>query len=113
MSFFNDLVDKVGNAIGVDLHAKLAEQLQSLLQPDTIQQLVAKADEAGLGDKVRSWIGKGDNVPVTAEEVQQIVGNQEVQQLAQKTGLPIDTLLTALAHFLPAAVDKKTPEGEA
>ncbi|NHN87776.1 DUF937 domain-containing protein [Acetobacter sp. LMG 1627] len=113
MGFFDSLVDKVGNAIGMDLHAKLGEQLQTLLQPDTIQAIVSKADEAGLGDKVRSWVGKGENLPVTPDEIRNILGNSEVQQLVAKTGLPADTLLPALAHFLPAAIDKKTPEGEA
>lgn len=113
MSIISSLVDKVGGAIGVDLHAKLNEQLQSALDAGAIQQLVDKADESGLGDKVRSWIGKGDNLPVSVDEIRNILGNTEVQNLVARTGLPADTLLPALAHFLPAAVDKKTPDGTA
>ncbi|MFT8897318.1 MAG: YidB family protein [Acetobacter sp.] len=113
MSVFDNLVDKVSSALGVDLHEKLSGQIQTLLQPEMIQNIVAKADEAGLGDKVRSWIGKGDNLPVTPDEIRQILGNSEVQALVSRTGLPAETLLPALSHFLPQAVDKKTPEGEA
>ncbi|NHO33226.1 YidB family protein [Acetobacter fallax] len=113
MSILGNLVDKIGSSLGIDLHAKMNEQLQSLLDPATIQQIVAKADDAGLGDKVRSWIGKGDNLPVSPDEIKQILGNSEVQNLVARTGLPADSLLPALAHFLPDAVDKKTPEGTA
>ncbi|MCH4092689.1 YidB family protein [Acetobacter sp.] len=113
MSIFDNLVGKVSSALGVDLHEKLAEQIQSLLQPEMIQTLVAKADEAGLGDKVRSWIGKGDNLPVSPDEIRNILGSAQVQALVSKTGLPAETLLPALSHFLPQAVDQKTPEGEA
>ncbi|NHN83510.1 DUF937 domain-containing protein [Acetobacter musti] len=113
MSLIGNLVDKIGNTLGIDLHAKLNEQLHTMLDPSNIQQIVAKADEAGLGDKVRSWIGKGDNLPVSPDEIRQILGNSEVQTLVARTGLPADTLLPALAHFLPDAVDKKTPEGTA
>ncbi|GBR01418.1 YidB family protein [Acetobacter oeni] len=113
MSILGNMVDKIGNAIGIDLHSKLNEQVASLLDPARIQQIVSKADEAGLGDKVRSWIGKGDNLPVSPDEIKQILGNSEVQNLVSRTGLPAETLLPALAHFLPDAVDKKTPEGTA
>lgn len=113
MSVFDNLVGKVSSALGVDLHEKLGEQIQSLLQPAMIQTIVSKADEAGLGDKVRSWIGNGENLPVSPDEIRQILGNSEVQALVSRTGLPAETLLPALTHFLPQAVDKKTPEGEA
>lgn len=111
MSFLDGLVDKVGNALGVDLHGKLHEQLQNLLDPAAIQGIVTKADEVGLGDKVRSWIGQGENLPVSTDELRQILGNTEVQALVARTGLPAETLLPALAHFLPQAVDSKTPTG--
>jgi uncharacterized protein YidB (DUF937 family) len=113
MGFLDTLVSKISSTIGIDLQGKLTEQLQSLLQPETIQALVTKADETGLGDKVRSWIGQGENLPVTPDELRQLLGNSEVENLVAKTGLPADALLTALTHFLPAAVDHKTPTGEA
>ncbi len=64
-----------------------------------------------LGDKVRSWVSQGGNVPATPDEIQTILGSDIVHNLIAKTGLPADTVLTALAHFLPAAVDKQTPQG--
>ncbi|MDG6094481.1 YidB family protein [Acetobacter sp. AN02] len=110
--FLNSLADKVGDTLGIDLHAALEQKLQSLLSPDTIQAIADRADSSGLGDHVRSWIGNGDNLPVSPEQIKDLLNNDEVQAMVAKTGLPADTLLPALARFLPDAIDKKTPAGE-
>lgn len=109
--FIQNLVGKVEGALGVDLQGGVQEQLQKLLQPETLQNILTQADQAGLGDKVRSWIGQGSNVPATADEIRNILGNSTVHDLVERTGLPVDAVLGALAHFLPDAVDKNTPEG--
>ncbi|WP_215753478.1 YidB family protein [Acetobacter sp. P5B1] len=109
--FIQNLVGKVEGALGVSLQGEMQQQLQKLLQPDTLQSILTQADQAGLGDKVRSWISQGSNVPATADEIRDILGSSTVHDLVQRTGLPADAVLTTLAHFLPQAVDKKTPEG--
>lgn len=110
--FLSGLVEKVEGALGGSLSGALQQQLQNLLQPATLQTILSKADEAGLGDKVRSWIGHGDNLPATPDEIRDILGSSTVHDLVARTGLPADTVLTAVAHFLPTAVDKTTPAGE-
>lgn len=109
--FFSGLVEKVEGALGGTLSGAVQQQLQSLVQPATLESLLTKADQAGLGDKVRSWIGHGDNLPATPDEIRDILGSSTVHDLVARTGLPADAVLTAVAHFLPAAVDKTTPEG--
>ena len=109
--FFQNIVGKVGSALGVDVQAFVQQQVQSLLQPQTIQALVDRAEEAGLGDKVRSWVSDNSNLPVTPDEIRTILGSDVVHEMVQKTGLPADGVLTALAHCLPQAVDSKTPDG--
>lgn len=52
--FFQNIVGKVGSALGVDVQTFVQQQVQSLLQPQSIQALVDRAEQAGLGDKVRS-----------------------------------------------------------
>ncbi|MCG0994059.1 YidB family protein [Acetobacter indonesiensis] len=110
--FLSNLVGKVESALGVDLQGALQQQLQKLLQPENLQAILAQADQAGLGDKVRSWIGHGDNVPATTDEIRDILGSDIVHNLVARTGLPADTILSTLAHYLPEAVDKTTPAGE-
>ncbi|ASC04614.1 hypothetical protein WSS15_02340 [Acetobacter pasteurianus] len=109
--FLQNILGKVESALGVDVQGALQQQLQSLLQPQNLEALLTRADQAGLGDKVRSWVSQGGNVPATPDEIRTILGSDMVHNLIEKTGLPADTVLTALAHFLPAAVDKQTPQG--
>ena len=74
--------------------------------------LVQQFESSGFGGHIRSWIGTGQNLPITAEQLQQVLSNQQVQALVQKTGLPVDALMPILAKVLPHTVDQATPDGQ-
>jgi uncharacterized protein YidB (DUF937 family) len=76
-----------------------------------LSAIVAKLQQAGLGDQVKSWIGNGQNLPITAEQLQQVLGSDTVRQLAAKLNIPVDQLAQVLAHQLPTAVDHASPDG--
>src|SRR5882724_8466284 len=67
----------------------------------SLNAIVAKLEQAGFGDQVKSWIGTGQNLPITAGQVRQVLGNETVKQLAE-----------LLAHQLPLAVDHASPDGK-
>ena len=77
-----------------------------------LQGLVQKFQAAGLGDVVNSWIGTGQNEPVSPDQVHDALGHEQAESLAQHAGVPLDTLLAQLAQHLPGLVDKLTPQGE-
>ncbi|MVT63992.1 DUF937 domain-containing protein [Bradyrhizobium pachyrhizi] len=74
--------------------------------------IVAKLEQAGLGEQVKSWIGTGQNLPITAEQLQQVLGSDTVKQLAARFNIPVDQLSKVLAQQLPAAVDGASPGGK-
>ena len=76
-----------------------------------LNRLVSKFEQAGLGNKIKSWIGTGDNESVSPQEVKQALGPDEVQQVAQEAGVEPEEAAEALAKDLPGAVDKATPGG--
>ncbi|MBN9596412.1 MAG: DUF937 domain-containing protein [Afipia sp.] len=76
-----------------------------------LSAIVAKLQQAGLGDQVKSWIGNGTNLPISAHQLQEVLGNDVVKQLATRFGIPVDQLSTVLALLLPDAVDKASPDG--
>src|ERR1700710_1513490 len=76
-----------------------------------LSAIVAKLQQAGLGDQVKSWIGNGQNLPITAEQLQQVLGSDTVRQLAARFNIPVDQLAQVLAHQLPTAVDHARPDG--
>jgi uncharacterized protein YidB (DUF937 family) len=77
-----------------------------------LNAIVAKLEQAGLGDQVKSWIGTGQNLPITADQVRQVLGNDAVKQLAAKYNIPVDQIAELLAHQLPIAVDHASPDGK-
>jgi uncharacterized protein YidB (DUF937 family) len=74
--------------------------------------LVEKAKSMGMGDVVGSWIGKGENQPISADQATQLLGNEAVQGVASKFGLDLKQVAPLIAGMLPVIIDKLTPHGE-
>jgi uncharacterized protein YidB (DUF937 family) len=77
-----------------------------------LNAIVAKLEQAGFGAQVKSWIGTGQNLPISADQLRQVLGSDVVRQLAAKYNIPVDQLSEILAHQLPQAVDHASPDGK-
>lgn len=77
-----------------------------------LNAIVAKLQQAGFGEQVKSWIGNGQNLPITAEQLQQVLGSDTVKQLAARFNIPVDQLAKVLAQQLPTVVDHASPDGK-
>jgi uncharacterized protein YidB (DUF937 family) len=73
--------------------------------------LVAALQKGGLDEQVKSWLGPGANLPITAEQLKAVLGNAQVQDFARQLGLPVDQALKTMAQYLPEIVDKASPNG--
>lgn len=73
--------------------------------------LVSHFQQQGLGSQVNSWIGDGRNEPVAPDQVAQALGEGNLSELQQQTGMPREALLSELAQQLPDAVHELTPQG--
>ena len=73
--------------------------------------LIASFQQGGLGEIVASWIGKGQNLPVSADQLGQVLDPGVVNELAAKTGQDTGSVLGSLSSLLPQLIDKATPEG--
>ena len=74
--------------------------------------LMAKFEQAGLGNEINSWVGKGDNLPISGGQLGQVLGSDAVAGIAQKLGVNSATLLPMLATMLPTLIDHLTPKGQ-
>jgi uncharacterized protein YidB (DUF937 family) len=79
---------------------------------DDLNGLKEKFESSGLGQKIDSWIGTGQNEPITAEEIKQGLGEDELDRMAQESGKSADELAHELSRDLPRAVDEATPTGQ-
>jgi uncharacterized protein YidB (DUF937 family) len=73
--------------------------------------LVAALQKGGLDTQVKSWLGNGTNLPITADQLKAVLGDAQVQEFARHLGLPVDATLKVLAQYLPEIVDKASPNG--
>jgi uncharacterized protein YidB (DUF937 family) len=77
-----------------------------------LEGLVSQLGQGGLGEVVSSWVGTGPNKAVDPQHLAAALGPDKVQQLASKSGLPVETLLPVLAGALPSIIDAVTPDGK-
>jgi uncharacterized protein YidB (DUF937 family) len=75
--------------------------------------LVEKFTQAGAGDMIQSWIGKGENLPISPEMLQSILGSDAVAGMASKLGVDPSQAAGQLSQMLPGLIDQLTPNGEA
>jgi uncharacterized protein YidB (DUF937 family) len=81
-------------------------------QPGGLNGLIQKFQQNGAGDIVSSWIGKGENQPISADMLQNVLGSDVVSGIAQKAGVSPDQASGLLAQVMPHVIDHATPDGE-
>ncbi|MBC3883842.1 YidB family protein [Undibacterium griseum] len=99
---------------GGEQHAGLLEAVGGLINnPQTggLTGLISAFEEKGLGGLVASWVGTGENLPISAEQLQSVLGNEQVQEIAQKLGFSPEQLSGHLTQLLPQVIDHLTPGG--
>jgi uncharacterized protein YidB (DUF937 family) len=106
------IFDTIKSVISGDASpSQLMGELEGLVGDVDLAQLQKKFDAAGLGDKVQSWIGTGENASISADEVKQVMDPSRLQALADDAGVDVDTAAANVAESLPQLVDKMTPDG--
>jgi uncharacterized protein YidB (DUF937 family) len=111
-----------GDLLGSALNG-IVQQVGTQQLPNILAQVLGKTDlgslggllqqlqNSGLGPQVASWLGNGQNMPITVDQLRNALGDQHLQQLAKSFGIPVDQLLAQLSQHLPAAVDHLSPNG--
>lgn len=112
MGFMDQIGKVLGGAQGGAQSALLGSVVSSFAGQGGLSALVKTFTEKGLGDVVSSWVGTGANLPITPQQIQQVLGNQQIQQLAQQHGISAEAVSSALSTALPGLVDKLTPGGK-
>jgi uncharacterized protein YidB (DUF937 family) len=74
--------------------------------------LVSKFTQGGMGDVVNSWVGTGQNMPVSADQISNVLGGDMIGNLAKQLGMNQGDIAGQLSQMLPGVVDKLTPNGQ-
>ncbi|MDB5894716.1 MAG: hypothetical protein JWQ88_2247 [Rhodoferax sp.] len=75
--------------------------------------LMAKFQHAGMGDVIGSWVGTGQNQPISGDQLGQVLGQDTLSNIAAQLGVQPGEAASQLSHVLPGLVDHLTPQGEA
>ena len=74
--------------------------------------LLEQMQRAGYGEQARSWIGTGQNMPVSPDVLGQIFGQGGIEEIARQAGVTPQEASTGLSELLPEVVDRFTPDGQ-
>ncbi len=112
------LLDLAGQFLGSGQQGGNATLVSAVLQmvnnhPGGLPGLISAFEQQGLGGVVNSWVGTGPNEPVAPQQVQNAVGDGQIEDVAAKLGISKDDASAKIAQLLPGIVDHLTPNGQA
>ena len=74
--------------------------------------IVSAFQQGGLGHLADSWVGTGDNLPVSGDQLSQILGSDKIGQIASQLGMSQGEAAGGLAKILPDLINHVTPNGQ-
>lgn len=106
-----------GKALASMLGGNSSPLLSGLLQmisnqPGGLAGFLQGFHDKGLGSLVSSWTGTGQNLPISAEQITNVLGSDQLKQLATSAGLTPAAAGSSLSQLLPMLVDHLTPNGQ-
>jgi uncharacterized protein YidB (DUF937 family) len=108
----------LGSIIGmVAANPQILSAITGMLSNDGSQGglggLMAKFQQAGMGDVVNSWVGKGENQSISGDQLTNVLGSDAISGMAAKMGMNSGDLAGQLSQMLPGLIDQLTPQGQA
>lgn len=109
-----DILNTVKSALGGgDKQGDLISSVMGLLGGQGgLNNLISQFGAKGLGDVIGSWVGTGKNIPISADQLKGVLGDDTLKNIASKLGMDSNALTSQLSNLLPDVVDKLTPEGK-
>ena len=107
------LIDSVLSKITANISGDQAQSLlkTALAQAGGLKGLAGRFNTTGLAEVFNSWVAVGENGVIKPDQIEAVLGNQTVQQIAQKLGIDTDKVASTLSQLLPQVVDQLTPDG--
>ena len=75
--------------------------------------LIGRFTQGGMGDVIGSWIGRGQNAPMSGDQLSGVLGSDAMAKIASQLGLSHGEAAGQLAQMLPEVIDRLTPQGQA
>lgn len=79
---------------------------------DPLSSLIDQFQRAGMGGQMNSWIGTGQNQPISPDQLMEVFGRGQLEQMAGQSGMDLGQLSGGLSKMLPQFIDQMTPGGQ-
>ena len=114
MGLMDDLENKAISSMLGGSNNPMAACLMQMINnhPGGLSGLMQAFHEKGLGEIASSWVSSGQNLPISEDQIHQVLGSPMVQQIAASCGISPQDASSKLAQFLPMIVDHLTPQGK-
>lgn len=119
MGLLDSVIGALGQGSGGGNQAALLQAVIAMLAQGGqggsgggLADIVARLQQGGLGDVVGSWVGTGQNLPVSPDQLGGALGDDLLSSLTRSTGMNGGDLLGPLSQMLPQVVDQLTPNGQ-
>lgn len=89
----------------------LVPMVGGMLSGGGLQRVLTGLEANGLGAQAASWVGRGTNQPVSAGDLERVLGEEQIADLAAQLGVAPNDAADAMSQALPAIVDDLTPDG--
>ena len=105
-----EATNTLGNKTGEN--PALLNGVIDIFKNEGVSGIVNKFKNQGMGEIVSSWVGKGPNMPISTDQIKELLGSEKLQELAKKAGVSEENASRFLKEILPGIIDKVTPGGE-
>jgi uncharacterized protein YidB (DUF937 family) len=105
----------MGNTAQSQQHAGALSMILNYInspQVGGIAGLQKMFEEKGLGNIISSWISSGQNLPISADQLQNVLHGGALESMASKSGIDVSQLASLFSQLMPHAVDQMTPNGQ-
>lgn len=101
-----------GNGGGNPLLGIVMQMLTNNGQGGGLAGLAKAFQDKGMGDQMASWISTGQNLPISPDQIKNVLGSGQLGQIASQLGVDEQQAAGGLADMLPQVIDKLTPNGQ-
>ena len=74
--------------------------------------IISAFQKGGLGNIADSWVSTGENLPVSGDQLSQVLGSDKIGEIASQLGMSQGDAAGGLAKILPELINHITPNGE-
>ena len=112
MSPLGSILSGHGGGAPIQSGMLLSAALMLIQRNGGLDGVLAKLRQSGLGTHADSWVGTGGNLPIAADQLQQVLGDASGKGGASPMGLSMGDSSNAMAAIVPELINQLTPQGQ-